>query len=258
MWSRGSSHSQLDDIWISSHIIAEISSPVISSPIGSTNSDHMILTTHWYYSINTALPRTKKSKHKIFLYDRMNDETWMAFSDMITQVLIKDNIDVTLSITDSTTLNKQWHKLNLGIKNAANIHILFIMKQSSHYNAFSQRATDLHQGLKNLNKILKQATDPQLPISPQHLINTWNASIAATNKMTESCIPSINIENIAFSKLKRYSNFTTNGTRTQYTCTISKKAEEVITEPTEIKHEIAQYYKNWTRKNTPNELLREE
>ncbi|CAG8506972.1 14967_t:CDS:2 [Gigaspora rosea] len=79
------------------------------------------------------------------------------------------------------------------------------MKQPSHYHAFSRKATDLHQGLKNLNKILKQATDPQLPTSPQHLIT-----------------------------------------------------DEVITEPREIKYEIAQYYEHWTRENTPNELLREE
>ncbi|CAG8730888.1 24812_t:CDS:1, partial [Gigaspora rosea] len=132
----------------------------------------------------------------------MNNKTWTAFTNMISQALIKDNIDVNLPIMESTTLNKQWHKLNLAIKNAANTHIPFIMKQPSHYHAFSRKATDLHQGLKNLNKILKQATDPQLPTSPQHLISTWNVSIAATNKMAGSRIPSINIEDIAFGKLK--------------------------------------------------------
>ncbi|CAG8616856.1 18348_t:CDS:1 [Gigaspora rosea] len=112
----------------------------------------------------------------------MNDETWTAFSDTISQTLIKDNINVTLPITNLTTINKQWHKLNLAIKNAANTHIPFIMKQSSSYYAFFKKATDPHQGLKNLNKILKQATDPQLPILPQHLINHGTPALQPPTK----------------------------------------------------------------------------
>ncbi|CAG8598776.1 11215_t:CDS:2 [Gigaspora rosea] len=69
----------------------------------------------------------------------------------------------------------------------------------------SQEKPQIHQGLKKLNKILKQATKLKPPVSPQHL-----------------------------------------------------KAGEVVTEPAEIKHEIAQHYEHWTQRNTPNELLREE
>ncbi|CAG8494029.1 12758_t:CDS:1 [Gigaspora rosea] len=177
------------------------------------------------------------------------------------------------------------------------------MKQPSHYYAFSQKATDLHQGLKILNKILKQAIDLQLLVSSQHLINTWNASIVATNKMTGSRILNINIEDIAFGNLKslitqlkaetktlwharniennseqkdkiyfyinrRYFNFTTNtiliidSILRRHTDPVHlhniKKAEETITEPAEIKHEIAQHYEHWTQENTSNELLQKD
>ncbi|CAG8527798.1 6373_t:CDS:2 [Gigaspora rosea] len=203
-WSRGTSHRQLDDIWVSSHMITEISSLAISLLTDSTDSDHMILTTSWHHNINTALPRTKKNKHKVFLYDKMNEETWTNFSNSISQTLIEDNLDVESPIIDSITLNKQWHKLNLAIKRAANTYIPFTIRQQNSYYAFSRKATDLHQGLKKLNKILKQ----------------WH-------------IDPVYLRNI-------------------------KKAGEVITEPAEIKHEIAQHYELWTWRNTPNELLRKE
>ncbi|CAG8549379.1 4452_t:CDS:2, partial [Gigaspora rosea] len=250
-WSRGTSHSQLDDIWISSHMIIEISPLAISLPTDSTDSDHMILTISWHHNINTALPRTKKNKHKVFLYDKMNEKTWTNFSNSISQTLIEDNLDVESPIIDSITLNKQWHKLNLAIKRATNTHIPFTMRQQNTYYAFSRKATDLHQGPKKLNKILKQAT--------KLLVNTWNTSIVAINKMTKSHIPSIATEDLTPDNHKSLITRLKSETKTLWHArNIENNTGEVVTEPAEIKHEIAQHYEHWTRRNTPNELLREE
>ncbi|CAG8661955.1 23732_t:CDS:1, partial [Gigaspora rosea] len=183
-------------------MITEISPLAISSPIDSTDSDYMILTISWHHNVNTALPRMKKSKHKVFLYDKINEKTWSNFSNSISQALIKDNLDIDSPIIDSITLNKQWYKLNLAIKRAANTYIPFTMGQQNSYYAFSKKATDLHQGLKKLNKILKQAIKLQLPVSLQYLVNTWNTSIAAINKMTKSHIPSIATEDLTSSNHK--------------------------------------------------------
>src|SRR6185437_845438 len=124
-WFRESSHSQIDDIWAFSHMIAELLPPMILSSVKSTSSDHEIVTVFWNHSINTALSRTKKCKCKIFHYDKMNNETWVNFAESISQNLTKANIDMDSLIVDTSSLNKLWHKLNLAIKVAVNTHILF-------------------------------------------------------------------------------------------------------------------------------------
>ena len=145
-------------------MIAELSPPMILSPVESTNSDHKIVTVSWNHSTNRALPRTKKCKCKIFHYDKMNNETWANFAESISQSLIKDNIEVDSPIVDTISLNKLWHKLNLAIKVATNMHIPFALKSPQPYFAFSRKATDLHQSLKKVNKIYNQALHLQLPL----------------------------------------------------------------------------------------------
>ena len=87
----------------------------------------------------------------------MNNETWANFAKSIFQSLTKDNIEVDSPIINTISLNKLWHKLNLAIKVAANMHILFAFKFPQPYFAFSKKAMDLHQSLKKVNKIYNQA-----------------------------------------------------------------------------------------------------
>ena len=147
-------------------MLTDLSPPTILPSVESTNSDHDIITVSWNHSINTPLPRAKKRKHKIFHYDKMNNETWVNFAESISQSLHKDNIEVDSPIIDTGSLNKLWHKLNLAIKIAANTHIPYSFKSPQPYFAFSRKATDLHQSLKKINKIYNQALHLQPPLSP--------------------------------------------------------------------------------------------
>ncbi|CAG8786170.1 3326_t:CDS:2, partial [Gigaspora rosea] len=86
--TRGNSSSKIDNIWIMFQLIALCTAPTL----------------------------TLSTENISCRYDKMDKE---AFTIAINRMLEDEHVDVNLQITDSDSLNKQWHKLNAIIKKAA-------------------------------------------------------------------------------------------------------------------------------------------
>ena len=80
-WRRNNSYSQIDDIWVSSDLLLNIDSPELINATGITDSDYTILLTTWHTNFSPSVPRNKKKKRKIYLYDRMTEENWENFTN---------------------------------------------------------------------------------------------------------------------------------------------------------------------------------
>ncbi|CAG8750269.1 2547_t:CDS:2 [Gigaspora margarita] len=77
--------SQIDDIWPSYSILLDVSEPELSTSDESTKSDHKILSIEWNTEISLKMGHKKRSKRKIYMYDRVTTDNWTKFSDDLTK-----------------------------------------------------------------------------------------------------------------------------------------------------------------------------
>ncbi|CAG8830652.1 27280_t:CDS:1, partial [Gigaspora margarita] len=68
------SSSQMDDIWASYSVLLNLTKPRLIDAEESTKSDHKIIITEMIMDELVIKTRWKKTKKKIYLYDRMNEE----------------------------------------------------------------------------------------------------------------------------------------------------------------------------------------
>ena len=80
----------------------------------------------------------------------MNTDQWLEFSKEVDK---KFNHDLE-KIQNMLELNKLWHKLNDTITHAAQKFIPRTKTAPKNFISHTHKATQLHKGLKNINKLL--------------------------------------------------------------------------------------------------------
>ena len=175
-WNRNNSYSQIDDIWVSTDILLDTEIPNITSAIGITESDHSIISTTWVTNFSSHCPRNKKKKRKIYLYDRMTNENWEEFSNKIQQnFTLMSNQE---PITDTKSLNRNWHIWSSKIIQVANQLIPTTHTVPKPFYALSLKASKLHSALKHINKCLHTLTTISPPLSIDYLIPILNKHLS--------------------------------------------------------------------------------
>ena len=152
-WARGQSTSQIDDIQLSTDIILDFELPIIIDPTGITDSDYMIIYTKWNTNFILLAKRSKKAKHKIYIYNKINKDKWEEFRENTQQMFLK-KIDKVI-ITNEKELNRVQNKQKSIVKQAMNKCIPYTFTSPQQFFALLLKATKLHSVLKNINKTLR-------------------------------------------------------------------------------------------------------
>ena len=133
--------------------------------------------------------RSKKAKHKIYMYNKMNKDKWEEFREN-TQQMFLEKIDKVI-ITNKKELNRVWNKQNSIVKQAMNRYILYTVTSPHQFFALSLKATKLHSALKNINKTLQILQLAKPPITTGYIMTKINRKLSKINKLSEKQIPMI-------------------------------------------------------------------
>jgi hypothetical protein len=190
-WARGPLQSQIDDIWISSTLMPNITQPELINAELITNSDHRIISTIWQPDINMKKYRPKIKKRSIFQYNQMKPDDWIEFKDDVNKYLKQQENKLPQAINTEEELNKSWHILNKAIKQAANNNIPKTKISPKIHYAFSKKATKLHTALQSINQIIRYLKKDN-PLLDLPMIQEINHKVDKINNYTEMQIPKLN------------------------------------------------------------------
>ena len=214
-WSNNTSSSQIDDIWASPNILLDFDRPVLTSALGISDSDHVIISSTWHTNFSPKVPRNKKRKRKIYCYDKMTKEKWEDFANNIRSLLTTTPPPRTINNIDQ--INKSWHIWSSSLKQAANTHIPFTYTAPRPFHALSLKSTNLHNALKHINKCrhaLHCAKPPDTTMQTIQRVNSHLNKALSLAKMPKfSIMPTVlnysapnNNSNSALTKIKKIIN----------------------------------------------------
>ena len=181
-WSRGTSHSQIDDIWINTEQILALEAPTLTDPTGITESDHLIISTTWSTRINLEKRRIKKKKRKVYLFNQMTTEKWESFNEKIEKGMQENRNTTKYNIQDQPTLNKYWNSLVNIILTAAKDSIPIAYTGPRIFYAHSLEATKLHMALKSINGTINLLKNTSIPTSLEFLTHKLNEKIKEASR----------------------------------------------------------------------------
>jgi len=152
-----SSPTRIDYIWISRDLLDEtINSNNYNSELYSF--DHLgvyisFYTNNLFKQKSIANLKQQKIYKTIFHYDKMNQEKWQEFANMVDlhhQTLQLNN----MSINNSRELNRYWDNIQACIRNAAFAKIPNHNSVNQHKQRNPKYLTDIYYDIRHINKII--------------------------------------------------------------------------------------------------------
>lgn len=189
-WSRDNSKSQIDDIWTSYSILLDISEPKLITTDESTKSDHKILSIEWNTGIYIATGCKKRSKRKIYMYDKTTNDNWTEFADDLTKKMNELQLQ-SPTIQDETQLNKYWNTWENLLRSSINKHIPYTYSAPRIFHSHSFKATQLHKALTLINKTIIKIKRPITPLTLEHFTNILNSNLQKIQDLSNLEVPTL-------------------------------------------------------------------